>query len=537
MATIVNFNGRRIVEPGFYSVIKGGNNSPIQDLSSGNVLIIDSGSGATWGGGSGISGEQAQGLSSVYSFDNLEDFRGFVKGGIWWDLADYLFNPLLGANGVTRLMIVRAATTTSATIAYTLTNGTLTFKTKHEGVFANGVASSSVLRKGFGCTMKAGLNDPTKFMFEFYQGTFKGLDPDGSPYGGISEADSMPILLVRSKEVATIAEFVTWASTDSLFQAYFSMAHTITTAPGTITSGDLVANTAMVLATGATETYDSTAFDRVLDEIAELDNTFFLSDKWGEDAKNALNVKILSHILGDEIATDKFLFVGGGNDETRFKGNTNASVEVAQFYNSARAVVVHGGVKITTFSGTTKNLPSIYHTATVLGRLAGLAPEQSLTFKTTRLNNFRHILKKKDREFALQNGVLHSRFVPGIGFVVNDSINTLQEPKSLQLFNPSGESYDIGIMRIAAQLNKELSYNGRAIFVGGNLFDTSPADLKSFVEGYLTQKLGTLIISFKKVEVKQQGDSYFVSYCFSPNSPIKKIFATGFMIDPNLSAS
>ena len=231
------------------------------------------------------------------------------------------------------------------------------------------------------------------------------------------------------------------------------------------------------------------------------------------------------------------MFVGGANDENRFQ---DYSIDTANYFDSQNVVVVHSGFKIPKLVGSgLKTLTSFYHAACALGRLAGIEPQTPLTFKAIKPTIFNHQLKKSDREYALQNGVLHNRFVPGIGFVVNQGINSLQ--RNTQMINPDGTSFEISVMRISAQLNKELVLNMRPIFIGGNLNTSSPADVKSFVEGYLTRKTASknqdnLIISFGKVTVKQIQDTYRIDYVFVPNSPVNKIFATGFILDANLSA-
>lgn len=109
------------------------------------------------------------------------------------------------------------------------------------------------------------------------------------------------------------------------------------------------------------------------------------------------------------------------------------------------------------------------------------------------------------------------------------------------MINPDGTSPETSIMRIAEQMNKELVLNMRPIFVGQNLNTSSPADVKAFIEGYLIKKTATktqdnYIITFSNVSVRQVQDYYECSYNFVPNSPLNKIFITGFMLDANLSA-
>ena len=80
MATKVFFNNRQIKLPGAYSTVVSGEKIPPRSLDYGKVLVIDTGDlGATWGGGAGIDGELNQGVDSVYKFDNLADYQGFLK--------------------------------------------------------------------------------------------------------------------------------------------------------------------------------------------------------------------------------------------------------------------------------------------------------------------------------------------------------------------------------------------------------------------------------------------------------------------------
>jgi hypothetical protein len=59
--------------------------------------------------------------------------------------------------------------------------------------------------------------------------------------------------------------------------------------------------------------------------------------------------------------------------------------------------------------------------------------------------------------------------------------------------------------------------------------------------GYLSSKVATkvqdnLIIRFSNVTVVQKQDCYECNYNFVPNSPLNKIFCTGFILNANLSA-
>lgn len=547
MATVVTFGNKNIVEPGVYSQIKANVNVQPVDFSTGNIMIIDTGEGAGFGGGSGINGELANNLDAVYAFDSLSDFRNFVRGGILWDLAEYLFIPVNGGSGAQRIYLTKAATTVAATGTFNFTNGadggTFAFKCKNEGDAGNGATAGGTddkVRTGYGALMKAGIINSSKYFIEFYEGTFKGYDNDNDPFDGQAILDSNPIIVARSPEFDNINDLIQWAKTDSSFNARFELDLAITAAigSGTLDPADYTANNSLQLCAGGTTAYNPADYDNVLSTIGEVDYSLILSLKNADNAQGAENTKLLYHIT-QEAEFKKFMFVGGGNDDLAFQ-QTNGSIETAQFFDSPYVITCHSGFKVRMpFSAQKKTKSSLYHAAMVCGRIAGLQPQTSATFKTLKVKEWKHQLTKQEREIALQAGVLHNRYVPNLGYVINQAINTLQ--KNTQMINPDGSSSEISVMRIAEQINKELVLNMRPVFIGQNINTASPADIKAFVEGYLTRKTATrtqdnLIVRFEKVTVKQVQDYYEVTYCFVPNSPLNKIFVTGFILDANLSA-
>lgn len=143
MATKVLVNGKFQTRPGVYSSIKSGIKNPSVSASSGNILIVDDGIGAGFGGGSGINGTFKNGSESVYEFNSPEDFKAFVKGGQLYNLATPLFKPTRGFAGVSKVFLVQARATTPAEIANTLTNGNFTIQPLDEGVNANGALDGS----------------------------------------------------------------------------------------------------------------------------------------------------------------------------------------------------------------------------------------------------------------------------------------------------------------------------------------------------------------------------------------------------------
>jgi hypothetical protein len=145
MATKVIFNGKTIKQPGSYATTKSGIKNPPLALSFGNVLMIDTGSGAGFGQGSGISGTIESAKSAIYSTDNLRDFRDAVKGGPMWRLADPLFRPAgSGIAGASTVYVVKAAATVPAEVTSTFTGGgsnggSITIQARDEGLVGNGI--------------------------------------------------------------------------------------------------------------------------------------------------------------------------------------------------------------------------------------------------------------------------------------------------------------------------------------------------------------------------------------------------------------
>lgn len=404
----------------------------------------------------------------------------------------------------------------------------------------SGGSDSGMLTIGYGAQMLTGTFDVTKFAIAFYEGTYRGKTLGGNDIENQAAEFCQPILIAKSPEFNNIKELIAWAKADyNLKKRFLLSPDYLVSGTGAVTNVDLVAYNEINLAVDGTTIYDAASLDRVLEEIRELDNTFFLCDRWGDEAQGVQNNKIIAHIQQDA-EMQKFMVVGGGIDETKFEdGVTNSSIMTAKFFNDVRSIVVHSGNKRILPNGDEEKLPAMYHAANIVGRLGGLEPQTPLTFKAIKTTNFNHQMQIRERERALQAGVVHNRTVPGIGNVVNQGINSLQ--RNTILINPDGTSFEISIMRIAAQLNKELVLNMRPLFTGNNWGSASPADVKSFVEAYLFRRTATadvdnLIILFKNVKVRLIEDYYDVQYAFEPNGPINKIFTTGFMLTSNLSA-
>lgn len=544
MATNFFFNGRRVKLPGVYSTIKSGIKNIPAEASYGNILIIDNGSGATFGGGSGIDGALSKNQDSVYVFDNITDFQSFTKGGVWWKLAEPLFRPALGQQGVSRIYFVKAATTTAAEATFAPTGGgsaggTFVFQVRDEGIIGNGVENTSVLTKGYAFTFQAGEVDTTKFMLKFWVGSYRGASADTLPYNDIPQAQTKPELVCKSVEFSNIDDLFAWANSDPTFNVYFKVKTATKTGTGAVTSADLTTYPGNTLAAGGTETYSSANLDLVLDSVKNLDYSYILSDQYGDNAQGSLNGKMLAHIV-NEAKFEKYLVIGGGKDSSKWT-QTNGSIPTAKYYNSDRVIVCHGGVKkSTTLTGTGfREYDSLYKAAVVLGRIAGLPPQVPITFKNVDIDGEVHNLTDKEKEVGLDAGVLMTYYDDNFqAFTILQGVNTIQ--RNTNLVNTDATTYSIQLTRIRAQLNKEIIINGKLELLsqpyGVNRNTLSPEYVRDWTIGYLKSRvandqLDNLIISFQNVNTVRNQDAYFTTYEFVPNGEITKLFFTGIMID------
>lgn len=655
MATEYTFNGRLVSIPGSYAKTESGVNNPPQDFSYGNVLVIDKDPTNPFGGGAGIKGELASGDKVIYPFDNLRDFQNFIKGGELYDNALPMFRPAgPGTSGISKLYYVRAFTTTSAVKSLALTNGTLNFKSKMEGLCGNGVEGDEVratgtltvtaegadtdtaeitangvalgsfvqtagatilttsagiaqiindnttagighgftatasgaevtvyapvnlgaaatgytfavavtgtlaatvggatmaggvdgttLTRGLSITMSAGTVDTAKYIFKFWRGTFSGLDSDGHAYNGTTEAATSAELIAQTPELDTIQEVVDWANKNYDFGNIFQLTSNTISGAGTIVVGDLAIAVGNQLFAGGTQAYDTARVDELLDVVKPLDYTFVYTLDSGAAAQSVDNTKILANLITGA-KYEKFLVIGGGDDKDTF---TTESIPAAQFYNSDRVILCHGGCSINfQESGTgLKEKSARYKAAHVLGRMCGLAPQTPITFKTLGYAAETHGLSDSEKETALNAGVLVTAYDHELkAFSIVAGINTMQ--RNSYVLNPDGTSHLISLKRIAAQLNKEIEINSKVQLLGNqssgpNRSTISPSIIKNWVQEFLKRKTATdtednLILSFQDITSTYNQDTLHVGYSFVPNFEISKLFITGTIIDPSLN--
>jgi len=410
--------------------------------------------------------------------------------------------------------------------------------------FTGGV-EGTILTRGFAAKVIKGVVDTTKYIVQFYRGTFKGNDTlitntTPAPFDGVSEVSTKPLLIAQSPEISSVSQLVTWMQDDTgtgyQFNQYFKLKNYVIGAPDVILPQDLTVG--YLKAYNGTVSFADTDLAKVLDSISDLTFDFILADTWGTSARSTSNLTIQDWITNTaKIKPD--LYVAGGKTEGQFSGTSTSSVNLAQAFNSMYVTLVHGGVKITSTQKGFKEYDSIYKAAAALGREAGLPPQVPMTFKGLGIQGELHSLTDPQARQGLDAGVLMSRLDNG-SFDVIKGVNTLQNNQFL--VNPDGTTASKQLARIIRQLNKEIVVNAKQQLLkkpnGANRNTVSPEDVKTWLEGYLHSKVANtqddnLILSFQAVTVTVQGDAYYITYAFTPNFEVSFLVFTGTIIDPN----
>ena len=541
MATSVFFNGKMRTLPGVYSTITSGDNTATRTLDYGTVLLIDTGVyGAGFGGGSGVNGTDKQGKNAVYEFNDLQSFRDFVKGGMYWKAAEALFTPdpyNPDAVGISKLLFARACTTTPASISIVSNDAsnTVTIKTVDEGTVANGVLDGTYLKKGYAYTIEAGEENEDTIVLKLWCGSYTGdyTDPvtgDVLSYNELTVEQSDPILICQSPEVESFQELVDWMRSDANFGARFLVGSALVETE----SLPNVAITYQVL-TGATEEYKATDIDDLLSQIADVDYNIVFTDQIGASANSAVTGKVIAH-RNTEAKFDKFVYVGAYNG----KADYDNSLTLAKGFNNAYVVCVHGGI------GTASDAVAsgirwwgvFYNLCQVIGRVSGKPPYIPVTNKTMGGDALQHIPTDKEMEKALKAGLVVVYPNPYLQrFVVLQGVTTLQD--NTLLFNKKGYSFSIQFMRIIAQLNKECVVNAEIDLMGDeygvNINTLSKGSLETWTINFLQTRVATdsqdnLIQRFQNVVAERIDDYYKVSYEVVLNNEVTKIFFTGFLL-------
>ena len=414
--------------------------------------------------------------------------------------------------------------------AYTVTGSA----TGTAATFAGGVDGTKLTR-GAGIVMSVGINDATKFQVKLFRGSYKGADENGYHYDGIEESKTAAILLATSPEFNNIATLHAWMETNVVFGAFFKLKSKTVVGTGVVTTADNTANAGINKFSGGTEVYSTTKLDEVLLAAQSLNYSWILADQYEDNAKSTDNGKLAAHIVNQDTFGYKMIVVGGGRKADKFApGVVNGSIDIAQYYDNDRVVVVHGGVKKNTTSSPDGFIEktSLHKAAATLGRIAGLSPQIPITFKTIAFDGDLHVLNIKEQNQSLDNGVLVT-INDGARLEVLQGINSLQDNQFL--LNPDATSHSIQFKRLISQLNTEIVINSKRLLknpLGSNRNTISAGDVTAFVTSYLQDRTAepsadNLILGFRNVVTVIDQDAYKTTYDVVLNTEITKLFFTG----------
>lgn len=548
MATSHYFNGRTIKLPGAYSMIKAVASASFDVASYNKCLIVNTDPNYAFGGN--VDGKYTKQGDALYSFRSLNEARSFVKAGYPWLIVEALFRPssLEDRQGISQLYWINALKTISpATMKITAGSGSMTIGIKDECVWANGEWKDSAdtgdenpaedLKKGYALEV-AKSTRKSGFVVRVYQGSYKGswdYDASVNPYGdslpfdGVDAADARPELVFESPVMSKLSEFKAWADKNDVFNAGFVIEEGWT-------EGDLSAQ--IVLASGAEAEYAADYLEEVFDVIRKGDYSVILGLQKNDVTGAAEIYSRMQAFCQSEAKYSKYLAIPG--QATKSVTDVEANQEAARGYNSERVwLSTDAPRKSASYAPQGyRTFDTVYGMALIVGRILGLEPQIPGTFKELDIDGIDIPLTDVQLEDCLDAGVLALHWDDELAlYTIVRAINTLQNNTALQ--NEDGSTFSIQISRICTQLNTDLAINAKvALFSsnnGANRFTVNEKSLKNWVSSFLDSKVATpqqdnLIVGWSDVGISRDGDAYYVSYKFNPNSEIAFAFFTGFAI-------
>ena len=396
--------------------------------------------------------------------------------------------------------------------------------------------ASKNLSRGIGFKVK---QDGNQFWIEFYESNYKGTFQSYDLVEFDVEMNlksSKSQLIFKSEKFDTLPELENFVKNSKFYKEFLDefkfFGDDVTQTPSSLTIPISLLDKFLFLkgSLSKSETTNISYLNSFLNDLQDefFNFTFITSSLINEPHNNVVILDYKNWLTSDYKYDAIFMDTASIEDFT-----IEDLINNGEFDSMIDDVKTIFGFNLPVVEG--QSLPPVYFTSAVIGRLAGLEPQNSLTHKELYFDDFIEVWNLKQREKLLQNGALHMKKLSNGKFVINQAINSLKD--NLQLITPNGESFEISVMRIAYQLNNELIINSEEneIFIGENRGKLSPAEMKSWVEGYLLSKTveddkDNLIIRFADVTVELIDDYYKVTYGFVPNSSINKIFYTGVML-------
>lgn len=216
------------------------------------------------------------------------------------------------------------------------------------------------------------------------------------------------------------------------------------------------------LASGASPSMANDNIATVLSAIEEANCQIIYIDSTTE-SQHAL---VVAHCVANDYWRQGVF--GGASQATQAEAISD-SLEKAKNMNSAYGCVVACGVWDVAVDGSgTELLAPKYFAAKVAGLIAGQPVIEPITHKVFSCTGLQYDFSKSERVQLINGGVIAPRDYEGIGFLINQGINTLQS--NTQLWDVGANaSPEISLMRASGQFNREMAVAAERIFIGGTV--------------------------------------------------------------------
>lgn len=517
MAQTAIFGNKVIKLPGAYARVVSGIETEAALASYSNVLLIDTGAG---NGFNSIKGIVGNGKECIYALD-YDSANYYIKGGPLAPVIEALYNPDTNKPGIGTLHLIKAATSTPASVAtpISLFGGAITataLKTVEQGTICNTEIEDEVLRQGF--LFKAIYDKATsKAYVEIHQGTYQGTNFGGYSIGNEKE-NSVPTIIYRSKKCNTPDDLVSFLQRSQEFKDIleFEGLKVVKQFGDDAVSSDLTF-------TGGTDTYAENLTD-ILPMTTDVDySCMFICEKNGEQK---MVPAALDHIVNDAKGIKQILTYEADFDEAILK---------AREYDSDSLIVAAGVSKQTSKTSPTGFIihDTMVNGARCLGRIFGLSPEIPATMKSLGIDGMEVEPSDADLENMLDNGVIAPYYDADLGgFVLSQACNSLQA--NTQLINEDCSTYSIQAKRILAQVVKNLQLQAKLDFWGGenavNKATLSDAYLKAWTETLLSKLTvapnkteNNYLLDYQVTKVATENDTKRVFLSVTVNGEITKI--------------
>ena len=556
MAEQFQFDGRRITQAGAYSSLRGAVPPQPFPFDTGSVLIVDIPENTSFGTTPVLIPDIVQNGGQPYLIQSLPEAQRVLGYGQWGLLVQNLFNPGNNVPGVSQIEYVKVprvggafARTLSATI--NVRGGDLII----QGKLIQGTPTVPVTgTRKYNGLVAALLKNPQNTTYRLAIGRYASagvfgsgndlVNPQEAPNGRLGDltyTGNGPIEEIYSSPFfANIAELLAFLPNDPAFSNDFVVAPLNPDnrqLPIASATADFVDSVAL-----ASRTYSTTAIAEALEHVRESHASFCLllhkgtgatSNTLGTTANEAGNITIANFPFKHKkifyISTD---FNRALNQSTI---GANQRALVTQSIEREDIALVYGGFYQNVY-GRSLLVPPENKAALLLGREAGLAPENPLTLKRVNILQDEVSLSYDLRDLLIDQGILHTYFNPDLqATVVNNGINTLKGNRARMEINPDGTSYVKQIMRMVYVLNRDISINAFLALLTGeegpNANTVSDNDLVNFTTAYLQSEVnaGGMVLDFNTVAIQRRGQSRFVTYNVAFNGEVNKLFFTGYV--------